>query len=131
MKTYIIDRSKWRNGGISPKAKGLGYTRLLNSKNFMCCLGQCLRQDHEDLNLLNLCYPENTNMSEEAINTSPFVYMKNLDISFDSKLSTRAMMINDDTKTNIKEKERSLKALFKEFDLKIKFINRSIPYEHK
>lgn len=123
---FIIDRSKWRNGGISRFAKGQGRVQLLNNEGSMCCLGQISKQLG--------C------MSEDIIDiATPSIHIKGRSSRFNelllkgydqhSFLTKTAMKINDDNSTTSLEKESLLKELFKKEGHEIKFINNTIKYK--
>ena len=60
MKDYlIINRARWRTGGMEDDSTGKSYTALLNDKGYMCCLGfRCEQMGIPKKDLLGLSSPE-------------------------------------------------------------------------
>jgi hypothetical protein len=123
MAEFVIDRSVWRAGGGSDNKVGIGLTYLMNNKGFMCCLGQtCKQLGYSNEQLISVSTPENL---EKHI---PYFTVKDKSGVFvDSKLSSRAVEINDDTKLTREQRERKLKSLFSKFKHKITFVGE---YKH-
>lgn len=98
---------------------------MANIDGFECCLGQCSRQDGIDrLDLVNQADPEDVARShrEEWVLLSNFVE-NDLGTLENNNLSERAIEINDSEFMPIPKKMTSLRELFKENGLKIKFKN--------
>ena len=119
-KTLILDVKKWRCGGesnVKENYKGIGDTCLLNQKGKMCCLGQFAPQLNPEIkrkDLLDVGTPDGLEVKIPLlINTK----------GVDSRLTTRAININDNEKTSVKTKIQKLKALFATKGYTIKVIN--------
>ena len=126
---FTIDRSKWRCGGVHNKnSRGKGGTSLLNEEGFMCCLGQTCRQvgiEKEDL--LKKNEPRQIDTKLHTKNLGIFVESRGLFSTFmDTELSKSAMIINDTSFLNQKERESKLRELFKRHGHKIKFVGKSV-----
>src|SRR5688572_2747286 len=132
MREFTIDRSKWRCGGGTPTAdskkmkpteRGLGPVKLLNHDGFQCCLGQIAEQmgvPREEL--LDVGAPEDIQEGFEPL--------KGLLIGGylgkNTRLSTEAMKVNDDTSIDDAARENDLALLFGEADCKIAFIGEYV-----
>lgn len=134
---FVIDRSIWRCGGkddsnLPPNTnkRGKGDTSLLNIEGYMCCLGQCaLQLGYEKHYLLNIGEPMELPVIEEIPDYEILHGVDNRsyggnDQYYNTDLSTKAMDINDNTKTTPEEKEEELIELFEEYGHTIKFINQ-------
>lgn len=122
---FIIDRSKWRCGGeTGENAKGFGSTRLLNGEGYMCCLGQIAKQlGYINADLIGLGEPYELHDDDEKN------FEENILVNSDTcntDLTSDAMSINDDADITIKERERQLKARFKEEGISLVFVGKSI-----
>lgn len=130
MKTFTIDRSKWRSGGGlgSLNAIGLGGTSLLNPEGFSCCLGLIAKQcGLLDMHILNKGIPSHIEEQkiEETISLKPFV-VKQPHGPVNTTFSKEAIRINDDLTLNLPEREKKLKELFLKHDIKLVFINEPV-----
>ena len=112
---YIIDRKIWRRGGDEYDDL-YGETRLLNKEGYMCCLGMvleqegCLRSD-----LFEKGEPCDI-VFEPSITIDPKLFIN-------TKLSNRAIAINDMEDISDNEREQNLSELFKENGHSLIFIN--------
>ncbi len=91
---------------------GKGFTSLLNKEGFMCCLGQFSKQakcKKEDL--LYVSMPEELDKLIVGLTKKKKNMFGDLDI-IDTKMSERAININDDEDTTIIEKVRGLRKTF-------------------
>lgn len=119
MKTLILDIARWRCGKNSYFSLGRGCTSLLNYSGYMCCLGQFAEQ---------LGVPPIAMLDEpsfDGINAKPIKglsYKRNGCIC-NTKLSRKAMEINDNELTTPKQKVKQLKELFAKYGYKIKLKN--------
>lgn len=117
-KTLMLDEATWRCGKESDyqnNKRGSGSTELENNKGFMCCLGQFSNQLKEDLYIKNKMFPSSTNRH------IPFLTRKIGGYYIDTKLSDKAIGINDDENTTVFEKVRKLRSLFATKGIKIVF----------
>lgn len=117
-KTLILDEATWRCGKNSQNSnnrRGTGDTRLENEEGFMCCLGQFSNQLKKGLNIRCKMFPAGTN---EKI---PLLTKRGYNSYVDTKLSNKAVVINDDESTSIYEKVRKLRSLFRTKGIKIVF----------
>jgi hypothetical protein len=123
VKELILDKSKWICGSpLSQTVKegnwnGDGVTELYNKLGFMCCLGQFSKQLNKEITDLFLLGKGNP--AELGMHLPPLTD----DIGHPSLLTARAININDNIDTTVKEKIKLLKALFKEHGYTIKVIN--------
>ena len=124
-KEFIIDRSKWVQGGDDNFAK-LGDSCLLNSEGNMCCLGfyseacgvpRKLLADETEPNELK-CRVPHMSLGEKS-----------------TRFATDLMRLNDNVKTyslghetypgvRRKDKEKLLKEKFALIDVEVKFVGR-------
>ena len=131
---FKIDRSKWRSGGqlnifYSPSKDriGLGDTRLLNTEGFMCCVGQCVQQLDDTLEILEIGLP-----SEIESDVIPEMFItQGKDIwdgmtTRDSVLVDHAVEINDDAELTTPQREEKLKELFIEHGHEIEFFGEPV-----
>lgn len=129
MQKFIINRSKWRcgdssnysNGSSEQKySKGKGEVELKNDMGFMCCLGQISEQIDPEANILHKWEPCNVKYKSNNI------LVDNLENKVvNSDLSKKAILINDDSHINTIEREKKLKKLFKSYDVKLIFVNKT------
>ena len=124
---FRIDRSKWRCGDESSKAKGLGPTQLLNDQGFMCCLGHVeLQLGLSEDQIKGKHYPQGTHI--ENILAEKNVcdgYAEHID----TELSKRAVKINDNNTYHIGDREQLLIELFKEYDHELEFYGEPVSYK--
>lgn len=122
--TFVINRKKWRAGDYGKHAIGKGETELLNVDGYMCCLGQMEKQlgAKKDL-LLNLFEPYEITSNEESMcNILSEVPGQN------SKLSSKAMTINDNERITNEEREARLIKLFAKHGVKLEFVGEYTKY---
>lgn len=118
-KTLVLNFSIWRSGGYGSNQTGIGQTNLRNDKGFECCLGQFCKQLNPEL--------KNSDLSNRGTPQDIGVYIPALTLKrdcFDSALSDKAVMINDDSDLTFDQRIEKLKKLFKGRGLNIKVINR-------
>lgn len=118
-KEFTIDRGKWVHGGFENKKK-LGSTNLLNDQERMCCLGfysEACGVPRDDLR--NLATPSGL----VGVRVPYMTSKHHLGVITNSKLATDLIQINDDlnSPTSPKEKEKLVRASFKEIDVKVRF----------
>ena len=132
MKTLILDYSKWRCGGSFPtigkNSLGKGPTFLLNEQGFMCCLGQfspqlAKRGDKEQLtkDMLNVVTP--SRIKTKGVIPKLTWQKSSGDLSL-TRLSVKAIDINDSVYSTVEEKISQLRKLLKENELKLRVINK-------
>lgn len=116
--TLTINRSKWRTGGQSKKNRtGKGFTELLNTQGYMCCLGfECLRNGLTTDDILQIGSPEDANNK-----TKSGLYDKNK--RGNTTFANDAIEINDDENTTPREKEKLIRNHFATKGVKVRFIN--------
>lgn len=119
----VIDRSKWRTGGLSSVATGVGTTALLNEDGYMCCLGFCCKAlGLTDKAIFYIAVPQNAITADEC-NKPGF---KDLTMCINGSVGTtylvgEAIHINDSSELIPEEKEAKLQELFKDSDLELSF----------
>jgi hypothetical protein len=111
-KTFIVDRSKWKNA-----RHGKGMPALRNSEGYQCCLGFCVQQTNPELYINGLFYPYNTKTEIEHFSC----YNSNLDRFDNTPLSNDAAYINDNPHISNADRERKLIELFDHNGLNLKF----------
>lgn len=115
----VLDYSKWRSGLEGYNKLGKGETRLKNEQGFMCCLGQwCEQIGGPEINLMNITTPTNLNVLVD-----PFNYRDGIGFS-SSRLSIKAMQINDDVRTKPDGKIIELKELLNSYGIDLEVINQ-------
>lgn len=120
---FIIKRNTWRNGSESIHAKGIGNTKLLNSSGYMCCLGQCIQQIDNSLELLNIAEPDEVDIDISDKKEDLYIFINKDNPLLNTELADDAMLINDSIYTTSAAKEVKLIKLFAEYGHKIEFIN--------
>lgn len=114
---FVLDYKKWRCGNNSSIAKnrhGVGFTQLLNTQGYMCCLGQFEKQTgKKNAQIRWLDEPGNLERS----------FFKCKIGDYNSNLAIDAININDNTLTTIPEKIQKLKTRFQKNGHKIRFKN--------
>lgn len=121
MRSIKINRAKWRSGGYSSDAKkacGIGDTRLLNGKGFMCCLGfatqQLARKSKDTFEDVTL--PQNLKYV-----ISKLTYKDEYDRKVATPLTDKAVDINDNEDITLKQRESRLIKLFAKHGLELTF----------
>lgn len=122
MKQLIIDRSKWRTGGIAYDETH-GNTQLLNEQGYMCCLGfYCLQLGEVSKNeILGIGLPEdlnNVNVYDDAM-----LHLVNEDDLRNTHFTHRAIDINDSEELTNEERENNIQEHFKQIDVEVMFTN--------
>jgi hypothetical protein len=118
MKDYlIINRAKWRTGGIynSKNETGIGGTFLLNSEGFMCCLGfRCHQMGISKKDLLNKQTPGSIAADWDIpdLLASP---------GYNSAFTAKAVRINDDSVITSEEREIAITKHFATIGVTVEF----------
>jgi hypothetical protein len=117
MQQLIIDRSKWRTGGVKLYGK-YGDTKLLNDKGMMCCLGfYCLqignKSEHE---IFDIALPSSLN-SEKGIESLVTPTFRQTDFT------ESAIYINDSQDLSNEFREIQIHQHFKKINIDVKFTN--------
>lgn len=123
----VIDRSKWRCGGTGFKNQvGNGDTQLCNSQGFYCCLGFISKKvrGNSKGKIVGLADPAQCKFDIPELIESRYFYDKTR--KFNTHLANQAITINDNTNTTYKQKEKLLKALFKDTCYKLKFVGEPV-----
>lgn len=113
---YVLDVSKWIcGGGVShPESRegcsiGTGFSQMLNSEGFMCCLGQFAKQKGvKDSLLLNRTSPTRVEQFSNVGQYDPTFLDEEC---CHTQLSMDLMRINDDRSTKIEDKIESIRSL--------------------
>ena len=123
MADFVVNRNTWRCGISGKNSRGLGTTYLLNLQGFMCCLGQtCKQVGVPDKKLLEKSYPDYVKIQSDE---KPIRYFTKKDKNgsiINTKLSQKAIRINDDSELTPEVRERKLKSLFSKFKHKLEFV---------
>lgn len=127
MKILTLDYATWRSGEDGAYSIGEGMTSLLNSRGFMCCLGQwCLQLGADKTDIVSRGEPGEVQKVIEGLNI--FEKMNDDDEEAtqysNTSFSTQAMSINDETETTAEEKIELLTALCKEHGFELRVINK-------
>jgi hypothetical protein len=110
----IIDRAKWRTGGLSHVQTGEGGTALLNNDGFMCCLGfRCHQMGIPKKDLLGKWGP-----SDVANWNIPDLVN---DVDSDTEFSLKANHKNDSAKLPPEEKESEITEHFATICVTVEF----------
>jgi hypothetical protein len=118
---YKVDRSKWRTGSVGEFATGKGFTQMLNRYGFMCIIGQCELQNEVPLDEL---MKKNKPTQIQFWRQTPFVEKGNV-----SELGVKALKINDEIDSTLKEKEKRMRVLFQEWGHDIVFKGKAKIFE--
>lgn len=106
----VLDYKIWRCGGCETYRSNLvgeGYTSLLNSKGYMCCLGQfCQQAGVVKHLLLHKIYPSYLHFTPKLFAST----------GHDTNLAVRAAEINDNEYITTAERVVKLQKLFMEYD---------------
>lgn len=122
MKTLTLDVSKWRCGSDGDHRLGQGSTLLLNDEGFMCCLGQFSLQLSDGLQKQDI-----TGLGEPTETDKLIPYLTEREKGGDivhTKVTDRAIFINDDSSTTPEVKIKQLTQLFEPLGYKIKVKNK-------
>ena len=114
----IIDRAKWRTGRSSEQNKtGKGETNLLNEQGYMCCLGfRCHQMGVPKKMLLYRGSPQTIALKYD-LDIPDLVD----DFCRDTKFTDRAIDINDDEDTCIKDREKLITEHFATIGVTVEF----------
>jgi hypothetical protein len=109
LKVFTLDYSKWRSGVNGENKVGKGVTQLCNTSGFMCCLGQMVIQ--QGVQKIELTYHS---CPSQLLLYIPVLTLKNKLDGYhrDTKFSSEAININDDTITTPGTKLFLLRKLF-------------------
>lgn len=119
-RTFILYKSKWICGTPDENDNpnnymGEGDTMLLNNEGYYCCLGMFCEQMgvklEEDEDEGGYYEPRNLDMRIPALTSSDGIR--------NSKLSNKAIEINDNEATTVEQKIKQLKSLFSKWKYKI------------
>lgn len=120
MKDYlIIDRSKWRTGGITndPHRTGRGVTSLLNKQGYMCCLGfRCHQMGIPKKDLLDKGAPWELSSRWNIPDL-----LDDERIYSDSDFADEAITINDTSSLTPAEREIAIKNHFQKIGVTVEF----------
>lgn len=120
---FTIDRSRWISGrpeSVPPSENttGIGETSLLNEHGFMCCLGFVCRQlGSHSTDIYERGAPDYVNLEAQDL-LVPILLDDKGNVT---RLTSSAVVINDDTGLTPAEREQQLIALFKEHGHEITF----------
>lgn len=111
-----INRAKWRTGdGSISNRTGKGFTKLLNTQGYMCCLGfRCNQMGIPKSELLGIFMPDGLSHKYEI----PDLIIKN---GNSSNFSITASNINDNEDITPEEKEKLITKHFAEKNIKVIF----------
>ena len=122
MKQLIIDRSKWRTGGIAYDETH-GDTHLLNEKGNMCCLGfycvQLVGINKRDI--YEIAQPEDLN--DVNVYDDAMLHLVNEDNLRNTHFTEKAIDINDSEELTNEEREKNIQEHFKQIDVEVMFTN--------
>ena len=134
MQQLIIDRSKWRTGGIisdSESLKKYGKTLLLNNQGMMCCLGFYCEQlgGIPKDKLLGISSPESLGLNDINTITELVIKRDHYDVEDDytllpTLLTTDAITINDSADLSSEERENKIVNHFKNYNVEVIFKNK-------
>lgn len=117
--TFVLDYSKWRCGNTTLTKKnklGTGFTQLLNTDGYMCCLGQfCNQLGVPKTKLKWVGHPKQLRMKVDYLIDSD---------DQSTQLTNKAVSINDEPSTSVELKITLLTKLFKEYGITLKVINK-------
>jgi len=127
-----IDRSKWRTGDEGPFATGKGETQLRNTQGYKCCLGFICRVIQPNIKITDCTYPHTTHTAIPLLTKPNPNYGNSMNVfKYESSaLSLAAAKINDDEELALRQKEKALKALFKDTPIALEFVGEPTLY-HK
>lgn len=97
---FTIKREKWRCGIDGIHKNGKGKTKLINQKEYKCCLGFIAEQcgiEHEKIR--NISDPIDIKDEKDLKKISNILVQKEYTIHTKTKLASKAMYINDNTDT--------------------------------
>ena len=122
MQQLIIDRSKWRTGGVELYDK-YGDTKILNDKGMMCCLGFYCTQigNKSKQEIFEIALPESlenyTGIEELITPLSDCREFTNNDFT------ESAIYINDSQDLSNEFREIQIHQHFKKINIDVKFTN--------
>lgn len=131
VKTFRIDRSKWRCGGQGKYAIGREYAALLNPQGFQCCLGHTTEQEgFARCDLMGKSMPSYLSVKNNIDSLFSVIEYPNSARAFrrTSTFGYDAASINDHEDETIPQKEARLRELFKKNGCRIVFYGKSVPY---
>lgn len=120
-----IDRSKWRTGQrelryieAGQHATGKGYTELINSQGYKCCLGFVCQQAGPRQKLTGRCDPSGLSQVVPGISYSNPGFSDGITCT---RLANEAIAINDEEMMTARQKEKALRSLFKDSPYQLVF----------
>lgn len=124
---FVVDRSKWRCGGhqSNPHSHGPGMTYLQNSYGYRCCLGFCALQcGLTEKEIYHVDFPGRLRVSfKDHPRLTAFVNTKMSITKYpNSRLSEKALGINDAGRLTDEKREKQLTELFAEYGHTIRFV---------
>ncbi len=130
MKKVLIDRSHWRNARQDRFAHSFGETFLLNDEGYSCCLGFACQQlgGVQKYEMNNICFPSDLNFKVTSLNEPSKRYES---CFVDTRLSQKAIHINDDRHLSDEDREKALKSLFSKYSIKLEFTGEFENLNHK
>lgn len=121
-KTLTLDVSTWRCGGVNnvlPYGLGKGDTELLNSKDYMCCLGQfALQLGMKREEILHVGTPSRTGRLIPLLSKRREGGLSN------TVLSNNCIIINDNELATIDEKILLIRKELKKKGITLRVKNR-------
>lgn len=127
---FTIYRKSWRRSGDRHAeingVKQLGETKLLNDNNMFCCLGMIeIQTGVTPENIINIGCPEDVEFPRTR-QTSILACSRGGSVR-DTKLTTKAMNINDSSSLAEEEREQQLTQLFAKKGHVLKFVDQLAP----
>jgi hypothetical protein len=126
-----IDRSKWRTGDEGPYATGKGPTQLRNIRGYKCCLGFICRVIKPSVKITECSYPYTTGCDIPELTVRKLYFTTGEQPLNHTNLSRKAAAINDDEEMTLRQKEKALKALFKDSPIALEFVGEPTPYHRQ
>jgi hypothetical protein len=113
----VIDRAKWRTGGVAgDRVAQFGKTRLRNDLGYCCCLGFIVAQTRPELPILGIEDPEDCGCIIEGLTYEVAGWPRN------TKLTWDAIAINDKPTLTNTRRERQLLELFEDSPYALEFV---------
>lgn len=127
---FTIYRDSWRRGGdFGELLEKFGDTSLLNGRGMMCCLGQCaLELGAKPSSIAAVGEPGDVDSDAREILTGVLLYDDDGRVR-ETKLTGRAMEINDDASIEDGPREAKLSALFAKYGFQLSFVDGIAPWK--
>lgn len=122
----VVDRSAWVFGG-DEFSDVLGDAEMLNDKGNMCCLGHICHNSGFGADALESVTSPEAVLEEFIDNVFldiPYLVYQSGELTINSLLSDEAMRTNDNPKLSLAQREKALKALFKDEGITLKFVGK-------